>query len=191
MKKFTTQQITQTAVLITICIISQLFKNLSVYITGPIINTVLIIATLAISVNSALMIAIITPVTAFFITGSPIMAGIPAMFPVIMLGNAILVWCTYYCKKNIKTKAGLPIGMVVGAVVKASFMGSVTSFILFPMFGDNIASYLPKPEALQTVLAAARVTFSLTQLITALIGGVLAYLIWIPLQKFIKTEEMN
>lgn len=190
MKNFTTKQLTQTAVIIAICIISQLFKNLSVYLTGPIINAALIIAMLAINVNSALLIAVITPVTAFFITGSPIMAAIPAMFPVIMIGNAILVWSTYYFKKTMSEKVGLPMGMVVGALVKAGFMGIMTSFILFPLFGDSIAEQLPNPDALPTVLAAAKVTFSVTQFITAILGSILAYFIWIPLKKSMKSEEM-
>ncbi|MFR7962063.1 MAG: hypothetical protein ACLU6P_17555 [Roseburia intestinalis] len=40
--KITTKQITTTAVLLAICIVSQFFKNTSVYITGPIINACLI-----------------------------------------------------------------------------------------------------------------------------------------------------
>ena len=44
--KITTKQITTTAVLLAICIVSQFFKNTSVYITGPIINACLIIAAL-------------------------------------------------------------------------------------------------------------------------------------------------
>ena len=41
--KLTTKQITTTAVLLAICIVSQFFKNLSVYLTGPIINAALIL----------------------------------------------------------------------------------------------------------------------------------------------------
>ena len=44
--KVNTKQITTIGTLLAICIISQFFKNLSVYITGPIINTCIIIATL-------------------------------------------------------------------------------------------------------------------------------------------------
>ena len=44
--KLTTKRLVQTAFLLAICIASQYFKNLSVYITGPIVNTTIIIATL-------------------------------------------------------------------------------------------------------------------------------------------------
>ena len=40
--KLKTKQITVTAIMLAICIISQFFKNLSVYITGPVINAALI-----------------------------------------------------------------------------------------------------------------------------------------------------
>ena len=36
--KLKTRQITVTAILLAICIVSQFFKNVSVYLTGPIIN---------------------------------------------------------------------------------------------------------------------------------------------------------
>ena len=43
--KLKTRQITVTAILLAICIVSQFFKNLNVYITGPIINAALILTT--------------------------------------------------------------------------------------------------------------------------------------------------
>ena len=41
--KLKTRQITITAIMLAICIVSQFFKNLSVYLTGPIINAALIL----------------------------------------------------------------------------------------------------------------------------------------------------
>ena len=41
--KIKTKQITVTAIMLAICLVSQFFKNLSVYITGPIINAALIL----------------------------------------------------------------------------------------------------------------------------------------------------
>lgn len=48
--KITTKQITTTAVLLAICIVSQFFKNTSVYITGPVINACLILAVLSVGI---------------------------------------------------------------------------------------------------------------------------------------------
>lgn len=187
--KLTTKGLVQTALLLAICIASQYFKNLSAYITGPIVNTTIIIAVLAVGLWSGILISVIAPVTAFFFTGSPIMAAIPLMFPVVMAGNAILAVCVWYFQEKRSFSLRLPAGLIVGSVLKAVFMGIVVVLIILPVFGGNIASKLPKPEALPKVLATARTTFSITQLITALIGSVLAYIIWIPLKKYLKSGQ--
>ncbi|MDE7445200.1 MAG: ECF transporter S component [Lachnospiraceae bacterium] len=187
--KLSTRQLVQTALLLAICIASQFFKNFSVYITGPIVNTTIIIAVLAVGLWSGLLISIIAPITAFFISGSPIMAAIPLMFPAVILGNVILAVCVWYCQNKLRFKWKLPAGLVVGSVFKAAFMGIIIVLILLPTFGSNIASRLPKPEALPAVLATAKVTFSITQLITALTGSILAYIIWLPLQKYLKGSK--
>ena len=99
--KITTKQITTTAVLLAICIVSQFFKNTSVYITGPIINACLIIAALGAGMACGIILSVITPVTSFLITGSPIMSAIPAIIPCVMIGNIILVVAvSLIAKKN-------------------------------------------------------------------------------------------
>ena len=187
--KITTKQLVQTALLLAICIASQYFKNLSVYITGPIVNLTIILAVLSVGLWSGLLLSIIAPVTAFFFTGSPIMAAIPLMFPAVMAGNAVLAVTVWYFQEKTSFKWRLPAGLIAGSVFKAIFMGVVIVLIILPIFGNNIASKLPKPEALPMVLATAKVTFSITQLTTALIGSALAYVIWMPLKKYLKAES--
>ncbi len=190
--KISTRQLAQTALLLAICIASQFLKNLSVYITGPVVNTTIIIAVLAVGLWSGIFISVIAPVTAFLISGSPIMAAIPLMFPAVMGGNMILAICTWYStryfQKKLKFKGSLPAGLIAGSVLKAAFMGIVIVLVLLPAFGGNIAARLPKPEALPGVLATAKITFSVTQLITALTGSLLAYIIWMPLKKYLRAE---
>ena len=186
--KISTKQLMQTALLLAICIASQFLKNLSVYLTGPVVNTTIIIAVLAVSLWSGLIISIIAPVTAFFISGSPLMAAIPLMFPAVMAGNAILALSVWYFQNHFHFRYKLPAGLLAGSLLKAAFMGIVIVLNLLHSFGAGVAAHLPKPEALPVVLAAARITFSITQLITALTGSVLAYIIWIPLQKYLHKE---
>lgn len=175
--KINTKQITVTAVLLAICIISQFFKNASVYITGPIINACLILAVLSVGLTCGIILSVITPVTAYFITGSPIISAIPAIMPCIMIGNIIMVIFIYLLKNKPNSKWGLPLSMAIGSIVKALFMGISISLILIPMLLPE--KMLPKMSVFQT-------TFSLTQLIAAIIGCVYAYLIWIPLKKIDK-----
>ena len=173
MKKFNTTALAQAAVLLAICIISQFFKNLSVYITGPIINACIIVCVLTAGMGWAIALSIITPVTSYFITGSPIMAAIPLIMPCIMVGNAILAVCVGLLKDKLKFKFGLPVSMIIGSVLKAIFMGVVISLIIVP----NML-----PEKMAKMMPTIQKTFSITQLITALIGSVIAYIIWIPLK---------
>ena len=103
--KITTKQITTTAVLLAICIVSQFFKNTSVYITGPVINACLILAVLSVGIPCGIILSVITPVTSFFITGSPIIGAIPAIMPCIMAGNAFWSWVWDWSRKNAKETA--------------------------------------------------------------------------------------
>ena len=113
--KSKTRQITVTAILLAICIGSQFFKNLSVYLTGPIINAALILAVIYAGPACGIILGIITPITSFFITGSPIMAAIPAMFPCIMIGNIILVGAVALLREKCGKTEG-PISIVIGGV---------------------------------------------------------------------------
>jgi len=178
--KITTKQITTTAVLLAICIVSQFFKNTSVYITGPIINACLIIAALGAGMACGIILSVITPVTSFLITGSPIMSAIPAIIPCVMIGNIILVVAVSLIAKKIKGNAGLIAGMAAGSIVKALFMGVVIALVLIPSL---------LPEAMVPKMAVFQTTFSVTQLITAVIGSVLAFIIWIPLKKVIAEQN--
>ena len=119
------------------------------------------------------------------------MAAIPLMFPVVMAGNAVLAVSVWYFQEKLPFKWKLPAGLVAGSILKAVFMGAVVILIILPVFGGNVAGKLPKPEALPKVLATAKVTFSVTQLITALIGSALAYIIWIPLKNNLSKEDFQ
>ena len=177
--KLTTKQIATAGILLAICIVSQFFKNFSVFITGPIINACLILATITCGLLPGLILAVITPITAFFITGNPVMSAIPLMIVMIILGNAILVLFVHFC--GVKTQIRFILGMILGSVVKALFMGATISYGLLPRM---------LPEAMAPKLPVLQANFSTVQLITALIGAVIAYVIWIPLKKVIAAENL-
>lgn len=172
--KITTKQITTTAILLAICIVSQFFKSASVYITGPVINACIIIAVLSVGMTCGIILSVITPVTAFLIAGSPIMSAIPAIIPCIMAGNILLAVGTGLISKKIKGNGGLIAGMAAGTILKALFMGIVIAMILIP-------NLIPAPMA--DKMKIFQTTFSVTQLITSAIGSVYAFVIWLPLKK--------
>lgn len=179
-KKITTKQIATAGVLLALMIVAQLFKNLSVYITGPIVNAILIIATLSLGPVIGIILSIISPLTAFLITASPIMKMVPLIIPAIMCGNIILCMFVHFFTRHIKKPLGLPAGLITGSVFKAMFMGGVISNCLLVYMTS-----LPAEK-----LKAAQFTFSITQLITAAIGSALAFIIWIPLSEAIN-DRLN
>ena len=182
MKKFNTKALVQAAVLLAICIVSQFFKNMSVYITGPIINTCLIICVLTAGLGWAVVLSIVTPITSYLITGSPIMSAIPVIIPAVMLGNIIMAAAIGFVRKKTSKNFSLLISMAAGSILKALFMGTVIALFLIPAFLPE--KMLPKMTVFQT-------TFSVTQLITALIGSALAYIIWLPLKKVLKAQKVD
>jgi len=162
-----TKQLTVTALLLALCIASQFLKNLSVYITGPIINCILIVAVVYCGLPGGTIISIVTPLTSWLITGSPLMSALPVIVPCVMLGNFLLVLMTWLFIRKNDGKKHLLFGVITGAVVKAAFMGLSISLMILPLLGSSTG--LPAPA-----LNTARITFSLTQLITGLIGGALS-----------------
>ena len=173
--KLKTKQITVTAIMLAICIISQFFKNLSVYITGPVINAALILTAIYAGLACGIILSIITPITSF------VMAAVPALFPCIIIGNVILVVMVALLRNKFGKTAGLPVSIGIGAILKALFMGFLISLLILP----NML-----PVKMQPMLHALQLQFSVTQLITALIGGVYAVIIYAILQKTSLKEQV-
>ncbi len=171
--KISAKQAAFTAVLLTLAIVSQFLKNLSVYLTGPIINLILMTAVSFCGLLPALILSVITPVTSFLITGSPLMAAIPVIIPCVMLGNAVLVLVMWLIRRK---NGNISLAWLLGAIVKSGVMAGLISGIVIPTLGPSTG--LPAPA-----LAAARFTFSATQLITACIGGILFLAVRAALKK--------
>ncbi len=189
MKKITVKQITITAALLAICILSQYFKTLSVYITGPIVNACILLATLAAGLGSGIIISIIAPITAFFFTASPLMASMPLLFPAIMLGNITICCFVWFFNEKFKFKLRLETGLILGSVAKATVMGVLIVLVIFPVFGDNLTDKLGDATKAAAVLKGARLTFSFTQLTTSLIGSAFTLILWYPLRKVMQNEQ--
>ena len=172
--KISTKAIVQTGLLLAICIASQFMKNLSVYITGPIVNITIVMAVLLIGVSSGIILAVISPLTAFWISPSPITMGIPVIIPCIMIGNVLLavgIWV--FQKKMLREK--LKLNLRVASIV----------LVFLPMYSSNIN--VPEKK-LNILLDTAKVTFSVTQFITAIIGCAISYVIWLRIKGVVNKE---
>ena len=171
--KFKVKYITVTAVMIALCILVQLFKNPAfvymTYCTGALINLILIIDTLYCGLTSGTILAVITPVTSFIITGSPLLSAVPAIIPCIMAGNEIIVLFAWFIRRKKYELNLLPICLVAGSFAKAGAMTLLIVNWVLPQFGSDLPAKLVK---------LAKVTYSTTQLVAALLGTFLACIIW-------------
>ncbi|MBO7515857.1 MAG: ECF transporter S component [Lachnospiraceae bacterium] len=180
-------KLTITAMLLAVCMVSQVFKNLSVYITGPVVNTCLVLCMLTAGLKYALLLALITPVTAYFISAAPVMTAVPGIVPLIMAGNVVLVVVAFFfvrptLKKNtVKNSVFYGITSVIAAGAKGAFMGLTISLWLLPTF-------LPEASPLRKKLGVFQTMFSLTQFVTALIGFVYLFVVWQAVKKFFASE---
>ena len=186
--KFGTKQITMTAVLLAICIVSQVFKNLSIFITGPIINTCIVLAVLMVNMPCGIILSIITPVTAYIIAASPVMMTVPAVIVFIMLGNIVLaVSVEFFFKKPFtKSKSGEfklsdVIRAVICALAKSVFMGVTISLWLLPAF-------IPEGSPLRGKMKTFQMMFSVLQFATACIGFAYVFVVYFVLKRAFKRD---
>ena len=187
-KMSTTKKIAITAILLALCIASQFYKNMSVYITGPIVNLCIILAVMTSGLLYGILLSVITPVTAFFIAASPVMMAVPGIIPLIMLGNAVLAVSVHFLYRprvsdgrSVFT-AGSVIMAVVSALLKGTVMGVSIALWLLP-------SFIPEASPLRAKMPVFQMTFSVTQFVTALIGFVYFFIIWSPLRKALISEN--
>lgn len=147
----TVRTLTRLALLLAITLAIQMI-GLPQYITGPAINAMLVVSTLALGPVGAAFIGMLTPVIAFM-RGilPPVLA--PAI-PFIVLGNWAIIFVFAAFRRSNQYLA-----VILGALAKYLVLaGAVTFFLAVPP---------PVAQMLQ-----------LPQLLTALVGGVAALLAW-------------
>lgn len=171
--------LTRTALLLTLLLVLQFVtKPLGQIVTGSCVNLVLAVAALCVGLWSGLVVALVSPFLAFLLQ----IASMPILLvPGVALGNAALVLVLALAAKALKTKTGALgryAAAVGAAVVKFAVLWLVMTQILIPL-----ASL---PEAKATVLTT---TFTWPQLITALIGGLLAAVIAPILSKSLRSKK--
>jgi hypothetical protein len=150
-------------------LVSQLF-------TGSLVNLVLIVGAATVGFSGTALAAILSPVLAFAF-GQLLF---PQMIPVVAIGNLVIVAVVWaFFRNDVKlsktTRLGIDIaGIVVGAAAKTAFLWAATLWLIIPMFFSANA----------TVSNKLSISFSWLQLITALIGGILAMLVLPALRKY-------
>ena len=134
------------------------------WITGPIVNAVLIVTLLKFGFRNAIAIAVVPSLMA--LSGGLLPIVLAPVVPFIMIGNMILISCVDWSYNNFKDKVkGYWFGVLLGASLK----------FLFLFFSVNIISGLLIQQELAVKVAQM---MSWPQLYTALLGGVIAWGVW-------------
>ncbi len=136
--------------------ISPLFTHFQ-FITGSLVNAVLFTAAMTLGPLEAVMIGLV-PSTVALASGTLPLPLAP-MVPFIIISNAVLISVFHITKK-----AGVLPAIVTASIVKFLFLSVMAKMILDTLLASELASKLG-------------MMLSWPQLATALIGGVLAYIL--------------
>lgn len=154
----------QFAVLIGVATVTPLFKQQ--IITGAIINATLFIATMSLGIRGAILVGIVPSLISLSIGLLP--PVLAPMVPFIITGNAILIVVFNYLKPSCaKASAGEGksywLSVVFAASLKFIFLLGTSTVIINLFLKKEIASSMA-------------MMMSWPQLLTALLGGIVAYL---------------
>lgn len=152
----TVSNLTKLAILLALTLAFQML-GLPQPFTGPAVNAMLILSTLIMGPFGAALIGMLTPVIAFLrgILAPPLGPAIPF----IVLGN----WAYIFTFAGLR-KVNQYLALVVAAVLKLLVLAGAVRFLLS----------VPPPVAK---------ALQFPQLITALVGGLVAFLVWAGLEK--------
>jgi hypothetical protein len=132
-------------------------------ITGPIVNATLFLATFLLAPEIAIFVGLLPSIIA--LSSGLLPAPLAPMVPFIMISNSILILVFYYFKKK-----NFWIAIFIASILKFLFLYS-TSFLVIDLL-------LKKELAKQVSLM-----MSWPQLLTALVGGTIAYILLKVLKK--------
>lgn len=162
-----------TALLIVVQLVT---KAAGQFLTGSLVNLILITAGLTGGLACGLTVAALSPILAFFLGIGP---AIPHLIPFVILGNLVIVLVYWLVmeKTPLGTIPAWSVGILAGAVAKTLVLWLGIVKLALPLIPGL------KPQQIQMMSAM----FSWPQLVTALIGGIVAALLVPVLKRAIKS----
>ncbi len=172
--KIKTSKIALGGLLYAIIIIMQLLKNISAFISGPVINAALVIAALELGLVCGISYCVLVPLTSLLFAPASPMTALTSLtngftLPVIIIGNIIFVLSAYLGKKH-GYKFFVP-SLLLGSVLKWLFMWGCADLVIKPLFSENLGK----------MVAVVNKIFSTLQLYS----GLLSIILIIPLVKML------
>ncbi|MDP2950864.1 MAG: iron hydrogenase, partial [bacterium] len=146
--------LTKFGAFLAISVVAPLFDCLS--ITGTIVNAMLFLAVLFLPIEGALMLCLLPSLIALSVGTLPV--ALAPMVPFIMTSNAILVVIFAFLKEK-----SFLLGVIGASLLKFAFLFSTSYLVLGLITQKQIAQKVAQ-------------MMSYPQLITALVGGLLAWL---------------
>jgi MFS family permease len=147
--------LTKLVALLSVAMIVPLFHQQM--LTGPIVNSTLFVATAVLGLSGGILVGLIPSVVA--LSAGLLPSVLAPMIPFIMLGNMIMVLAFNFFKERNYWQ-----GMIAGSFLKFVFLYSTSSVVI---------NLLLKKEVAEQV----SLMMSWPQLLTAIAGGCLAYVI--------------
>jgi hypothetical protein len=177
------QWVVQAAMLIALLVVVQLLtfavpKSVPLVgqlFTGTLVNLVLIVGAGAVGFSGAAVAAVLSPVLAFLF-GQMLF---PQMIPVVAIGNLVIVVVTWAFFAAVRKNGKSPLnvaGIAVGAVAKTAVLWAAASLFIVPLF------FSANPKVGKNI----SLMFSWPQLITAVIGGLVALAVIPPVRTALK-----
>lgn len=160
--------ITRTGVFLAVLIVVQVITASlgNTLVTGSFVNAILITSVMFNGLSSGIVIALVSPFIAKLIGIGPLWT----LIPFIALGNITLVILWYVIgKRNLLKK---PVASGICAVLVGAFGKFLVLYLSIVKIVVPLVLELPKPQS--DVVSGM---FSIPQLITALIGGILALIV--------------
>ncbi|KKS35388.1 MAG: [Fe] hydrogenase, HymD subunit [Parcubacteria group bacterium GW2011_GWC2_42_12] len=140
------------------------------WLTGPIINAILILVLFLVGIRSALVVALVPSLMA--LAGGLLPAILAPVVPFIMISNAIFILTIDWFYNQAKNSGkGYWLGVMLGAILK---------FVFLYLSVNWITKLLLKKE----LAAAVANMMSWPQLATAVLGGLIAFVILKWLKRF-------
>lgn len=146
--------LTQFIILVGMATIAPLFSQQMV--AGPIINATLFISVMLLGIEKTILVGLIPSLIALSVGLLPPMLA--PMIPFIMAGNTLLIMVFGYLKEK-----NYWLGIISASILKFIFLASTSEIVINLLLKKEIASKVA-------------LMMSWPQLLTALIGGLLAYL---------------
>jgi hypothetical protein len=177
--KNTIRWITRTAVFIALLIVWQMATAPlgNILITGSIVNLLLIISVMTCGPASGLCVAVISPVAARLLGVGPLWI----LIPFIAAGNIVLVWLWHLIGRRHTRRKHIAL---IAALICAAAAKFLVLYIGIVRIAIPVFFNLPEQQAM--VISNM---FSIPQLITAVIGGILAVILLPTLRKVIREER--